>query len=152
MSNKKSGLSIDQACSVMSPSSSRLIHRYEDIHFDFNTLYLFFFKFNILTSHSLQLTHIMFIGILTTQFYLHGCTSLKEKRGRISGIREKFGRTHNIAVCEAEYQDDHNRACFAFVCTATNQRIISASLEKIVTHCQTGLDAELVDHSIDWIE
>ena len=34
----------------------------------------------------------MSIGVLTVDFYVSGCRSLKEKRQRLNGIRERYGR------------------------------------------------------------
>jgi uncharacterized protein YlxP (DUF503 family) len=44
------------------------------------------------------------VRLLTVNFYLGGCRSLKEKRQRLKGMRERFGRTFNVAVCESDYR------------------------------------------------
>ena len=52
-------------------------------------------------------------GLLSINFHLGGCRSLKEKRQRLSGIRDRYGRPANVAVCESDFQDSHQRAATA---------------------------------------
>jgi len=47
----------------------------------------------------------MHIGALTLKFSLPGCTSLKEKRQRMRGMHERFGRNPSVAVCESADRD-----------------------------------------------
>ena len=57
----------------------------------------------------------MQIGVLRVSFVLPGCRSLKEKRQRLGGLRERYGRQVNVAVCESNFQDIHDRAEWTFV-------------------------------------
>uniref|UniRef100_UPI0025BD1F44 DUF503 family protein n=1 Tax=Halomonas sp. TaxID=1486246 RepID=UPI0025BD1F44 len=47
----------------------------------------------------------MHIGILTLHISLPGCQSLKEKRQRMGGLHERFGRNPAVAVCESGEHD-----------------------------------------------
>jgi len=92
----------------------------------------------------------MFIGILKTRFRLHGCASLKEKRRRLSGLREKFGKINNIAVCESNYQNTKELSEISFICVATDSKVVESALAKIVNHCTSSVDAEITHHSLEW--
>lgn len=93
----------------------------------------------------------MFIGILQIKFYLHGCFSLKEKRQRLRGLRDKFGTIKNMAVCEISQCDSWNHAVWSFVCVSNDKALIESSLSKVVEHCAHKVDAELTEHTIDWV-
>ena len=47
----------------------------------------------------------MIVGLLELEFHIPGCKSLKEKRGRLAGMRDRFGRLTNVAVCESAFAD-----------------------------------------------
>ncbi|MFK7916113.1 MAG: DUF503 family protein, partial [Pseudomonadales bacterium] len=38
---------------------------------------------------------------LQVRFVLHGCRSLKDKRKRLRGLRDRFGKQTGLAVCES---------------------------------------------------
>jgi uncharacterized protein len=93
----------------------------------------------------------MHIGLLTIQFHLRGCGSLKEKRQRLSGLKDRFGSIKNIAVCESACLDSWDRAQYSFTCVANEAKIVEASLAKIIDYCSTSLDAVITEHSLEWI-
>ena len=93
----------------------------------------------------------MIIGLLTVSFYLPGCSSLKEKRHRLAGLRDRYGKTNTIAVCESDLADQWQSSQFSFICIAREKKQVESSLAKIVNHCQTSLDAQLLDHGIEWL-
>lgn len=93
----------------------------------------------------------MFIAVLDIKFFIHGCRSLKEKRQRVGGLRDKFGSSKNIAVCESAELDSHDLCEISFVCTANDKKIIESRLSKIVDYCASSVDAELTDHQVTWI-
>jgi uncharacterized protein YlxP (DUF503 family) len=82
------------------------------------------------------------IGLLTVQFHLPGCGSLKEKRQRLACLRDKFGREPRVAICESNFQDDWQRAEWTCVIERQLQLIenfIAEELDAVVT----GLEREL---------
>lgn len=44
---------------------------------------------------------------VTVRLRLPGCRSLKEKRRRLGGLRDRLGKNPNIALCQSHYQDQH---------------------------------------------
>jgi len=87
----------------------------------------------------------MNISLLTVSFRLGGCRSLKEKRQRLKGIRDRFGKTTNLAVCESGYQDSHQRAQWSFIATAAGGDVVEKALTEIVENLQMSVDAEVID-------
>jgi len=85
------------------------------------------------------------VRLLTVGFYLGGCRSLKEKRQRLRGIRERFGRSPSVAVCESDFQDSHQRAQWSFIATAASGDVAERALSEILQSIQMSVDAELID-------
>lgn len=87
----------------------------------------------------------MNVRLLTVDFYLGGCRSLKEKRQRLKGLRDRFGRAANVAVCESDYQDVLQRAQWSFVATAASGDVAERTLAEILQSIQLSVDAELIN-------
>ena len=86
----------------------------------------------------------MKIVMLVLDFRLDGCMSLKEKRGRLSGIRDRFGHQPNLAVCESDFHDSWKNAQWSFVAMAGDGTIVDATLEKVVLKIESEIDAQIV--------
>ena len=78
----------------------------------------------------------MSIGILTLDLHLPGCTSLKEKRSRLSPLIARLRREFNISVAEVDRLDAWQEAVIA-----------CALVSNSPAHTQRSLQA-----IIDWIE
>jgi uncharacterized protein YlxP (DUF503 family) len=87
----------------------------------------------------------MLIGLLRASFVLPGCRSLKEKRQRLGGLRERFGRQVNVAVCESNFQDIHDRAEWSFVAVALTSRLIEQTLSDIEQRIVETVDANVAE-------
>jgi len=85
----------------------------------------------------------MQIGVLRVSFALPGCRSLKEKRQRLGGLRERFGKQVNVAVCESNFQDIHDRAEWTFVAAALTGRLIDQTLTDIEHRIIDTVDATI---------
>lgn len=87
----------------------------------------------------------MHIGVLSLDFHLPGCASLKEKRRRLGRLRDKFGRSSNMAVCESAHQDAHRRARWEIVAVADDAGVVERSLAEVERWVAESVDAILVD-------
>ncbi len=85
----------------------------------------------------------MQIGVLRISFVLPGCRSLKEKRQRLGGLREHYGRQVNVAVCETNFQDVHDRAEWTFVAVGLTARLIDQTLVDIEQRIIETVDATI---------
>ena len=87
----------------------------------------------------------MRIGLLTVEFFLDGCRSLKEKRRRLSRLRDRFGKQTHLAVCESGGQDDYQHAQWSFVAIAANGKLLDQMLAGVEAHLEDGVDGRVVD-------
>ncbi len=87
----------------------------------------------------------MRIGLLTVTFSLPGCRSLKEKRQRLGGLRDRFGRQTNVAVCESALADVHNQAQWSFVAAAQSRSLIDQTFSELEQRILESVDAEVVE-------
>ena len=94
---------------------------------------------------------LMQLGILTLKFHLEGCNSLKEKRQRMRGLKDRFGKLPHIAVCESGAADSLSKSEWSFVCLAHQRSDIARALEKIETHAALQLDAQIYDRQIEYL-
>ncbi|MFM8354579.1 MAG: DUF503 domain-containing protein [Gammaproteobacteria bacterium] len=94
----------------------------------------------------------MSIACLCIDFQLSGCRSLKDKRQRLSGLRDRFGRNPNLAVFESEGADDHARAQWTFVAAAASARVVEQQLAGIERDIETLVDAEVVAVRREWLD
>ena len=92
-----------------------------------------------------RMAWLMHIGVLALDFHLAGCGSLKEKRRRLARLRDRFGRTTNLAVCESAYQDSHRRARWSVVAVAGDARVVERSLAEVEQWAARSVDATIVD-------
>ena len=87
----------------------------------------------------------MHIGVLTLTFSLPGCGSLKEKRQRMGGMHERFGRNPAIAVCESGELNRHDASEWSFVVVATSKREVESLLSQTEDKVQSTVDARVMD-------
>lgn len=87
----------------------------------------------------------MHIGVMTLTFSLPGCGSLKEKRQRMGGMHERFGRNPAVAVCESGELNRHDASEWSFVVVATSKREIESLLSQIEDKIQRTVEARVMD-------
>lgn len=87
----------------------------------------------------------MRIGVLTVTFSLPGCRSLKEKRQRLGGLRDRFGRQTNVAVCESAHADAHQQAQWSFVAAAQSIHLIDQTLNELEQKILESVDAQVLN-------
>ena len=93
----------------------------------------------------------MQIAVLTCSFILPGCRSLKEKRQRLGGLKDRFGRQLGLAVCESGYSDTHQRAEWSFVAVGQTKRLVEQTLGDVERKVAELTDAQLVDVSREFV-
>ena len=93
----------------------------------------------------------MHIAILTLRFHLEGCASLKEKRQRLSGLRDRFGRQPNVAVCESGEPDTMQSAEWSFVVVSGNRAMVDRQVAEIETFVAESLDARVSGRELEYL-
>ena len=87
----------------------------------------------------------MKIGVLTIEFRLIGCRSLKEKRKRMGGLHNRFGKQPNLAVCESGYRNNHRLARWAFITANLDQKEIDRTFAFIEEKAPLRVDAQIIN-------
>ena len=87
----------------------------------------------------------MHIGVMTITFSLPGCSSLKEKRQRMGGLHERFGRSPSVAVCESGELNRHDASEWSFVVVATTKREVEAQCSQIEDKLQRTVEARIMN-------
>ena len=82
---------------------------------------------------------------LRVLFLLSGCRSLKEKRQRLQGLRDRFGKQTGMAVCESGYADSHQRAQWSFVAVAAAHKPATQMLDDVERYVTSSVDAEVLE-------
>lgn len=93
----------------------------------------------------------MHIAILTMTFQLPGCQSLKEKRGRLRGIKERFGKLSHLAVGESAYHDVWDRSQWVFLSIGREKGQIDRAFSGIETFANEELDVVIIDVQREWL-
>ncbi|MDR5866138.1 DUF503 domain-containing protein [Halomonas koreensis] len=87
----------------------------------------------------------MHIGILTLTFALPGCASLKEKRQRMGGLHERFGRNPAVAVCESGERNRLTVSEWSFVVAARSVAEVESLCSEIEDKLQCGVDGRVLE-------
>ncbi len=74
----------------------------------------------------------MVVGVMTTQLYLHGMTSLKDKRRIIKSVIERLKSRFNISISEVDHNDIKTSAVLALALVSNDTRFINQQLDKIL--------------------
>jgi len=91
------------------------------------------------------------VAVLRVLIRLPGCRSLKEKRGRLTGLRERYGRNPQLAVCETNHHDMHDLAAWAFVGAASSALVVEQILTEIGSELPLRVDGEVVSITREWL-
>jgi uncharacterized protein YlxP (DUF503 family) len=71
------------------------------------------------------------IGILTLELHLPGCSSLKEKRGRIKPLIHRLRREFNISVAETGLNDRWQSALISCAMVGNERAFLDSALSTV---------------------
>ena len=71
------------------------------------------------------------VGILTLHLHLPGCSSLKEKRGRIKPFIHRLHREFNLSVAEMDLQDKWQDAIISCAMVGNDAAYLQSALETV---------------------
>jgi uncharacterized protein YlxP (DUF503 family) len=94
----------------------------------------------------------MSLGVLTLHLHIPGCSSLKEKRGRLKPLMTRLHREFNISVAEVEHQDVWQSATVACALVGTDAGRTMRSLQKVTVWVENHWpDVTVIDDQIEMI-
>ena len=94
----------------------------------------------------------MSLGVLTLHIHIHGCKSLKEKRGRLKPLIMRLRREFNISVTEMDLQDTRKDAVVACALISNDSRHTQRVLQSVVKWVENNRpDVTLVGEEIEII-
>jgi uncharacterized protein YlxP (DUF503 family) len=94
----------------------------------------------------------MAVGILILQLRLPGCTSLKEKRGRLKPLLARLHREFNLSVAEMERQDQWREAVIECAAVGNDAAHLQRSLQTVSAWVRKNWpDIILVDDQFELI-
>ena len=93
----------------------------------------------------------MHIAIVTVTFSLPGCGSLKEKRQRVGGLHQRFGKNPAVAVCESGERDRHDASEWTFVIAMTSKREAQSLSSQIEDKLQGIVDGRIMNIEREFI-
>ncbi len=74
----------------------------------------------------------MLVGVMTTEIYMQGICSLKEKRAIVKSVMGRLRSRYNISIAEVEHQDTRNYAIIGIATISNSSRHINEQLDKIL--------------------
>lgn len=92
------------------------------------------------------------IGLLIIHLHLPGCTSLKEKRGRLKPLLSRLHKKFNVSVAEMAHQDMWQEAVIACALVNAEGAHIQRSLQAVSKWLRGNWpDGEVIDERIEMI-
>ena len=93
----------------------------------------------------------MHIGKIKLSVRFPGCRSLKEKRSRLRGLRDRFGKTPVLAVCEVGGVDSHQFSEWVFLGCSMQRASIDKNFSQIESFVSTSLDLQVLEIEREWL-
>lgn len=90
------------------------------------------------------------IVLLRVRFHLDGCQSLKERRRRLGGLRQRLGRETGVALCEHP-GDDPTESVWSILVLASTRRGATELLDRIERDLESRVDAVVQDMDREWL-
>ncbi|MCK4336947.1 MAG: DUF503 domain-containing protein [Candidatus Aminicenantes bacterium] len=93
----------------------------------------------------------MIIGCLILEIHIPFSHSLKEKRKRLIGCRDRLQKKYNVAFAELDYQDKWQRTKLGIVTLNSEKKIVESLLQKVLRDVEENVDGEILQSHIYFI-
>jgi uncharacterized protein len=89
------------------------------------------------------------IATLTIHLHIPGCSSLKEKRGRIKPLISRLHREFNVSVAEMDLQDMWQEAVIVCAMVGNDYRQLESALQTVARWLEGNWpDGDVIDQKI----
>jgi len=92
----------------------------------------------------------MIIGFLSLEIYIPYSHSLKEKRKRLSGLKDRLKNKYNVAVAELDYHKKWQRTKIGIVTLNNEKRLVDSLFSKIIADAEENTDGYIIEHQIHY--
>jgi len=93
----------------------------------------------------------MVIAVLKVDLYIHGASSLKDKRTVIRGIKDRIGKKFNVSIAELDFQDKWQRAQIGIVQIGNDFNYVEKNMNTIFKILDSNDFAEMMEHSLEFL-
>ena len=94
----------------------------------------------------------MSLGVLSLKIHIPGCSSLKEKRGRLKPLITRLRKEFNISVAEIDHHDVWQTATISCAMISTEKSHTQRSLQKVANWIDNNWpDISIVHDQIELI-
>jgi len=93
----------------------------------------------------------MIIGVCTLDFFLPGCSSLKQKRMFLRSIKEKLRNKHNVAVAEVAHQEVWQRASIGLTSVSNDKTVLDSTFQAVLRMAERSPNAQLLNFEVDFL-
>ena len=94
----------------------------------------------------------MSVTLLSMHLLLPGCTSLKEKRGRIKPLLARLHRQFNVSAAEVDHQDRWQESIIACAVVSNDANHNQRLMQEVVTFTETNFpNVQIIDEKIEII-
>tara|TARA_Y100000814_G_scaffold66373_1_gene41155 strand:- start:98 stop:379 length:282 start_codon:yes stop_codon:yes gene_type:complete len=91
---------------------------------------------------------VLFIGLLTIDFLVPECSSLKQKRGIVKSLIDKMRNNFNASVSEIA-NDKWQRGQIGVSIVSNDSRFLDSQLRKIMNFVETVGTVEIIESNIE---
>jgi uncharacterized protein YlxP (DUF503 family) len=92
----------------------------------------------------------MSLGLLTLHIHLPGCSSLKEKRGRLKPLLSRLHKEFKVSAAEVDHHDVWQDAVIACALVSNDSKHTQRVLQKIASWVDTSWrDVDVVSEEIE---
>jgi len=92
------------------------------------------------------------VGLLVVHLQLPGCSSLKEKRGRLKPLLARLHRQFNVSAAEMDHLDLWGEAVIACALVGNEPVHVQRSLQQIAHWIETSwMDVEVINDEIELV-
>jgi uncharacterized protein YlxP (DUF503 family) len=74
----------------------------------------------------------MLVGVMKVQIYMHGITSLKDKRHIVKSVIGRLQSRFNVSISEVEHQDSKTTAVLGIAVVSNDAVFIDQQLDSIL--------------------
>lgn len=90
--------------------------------------------------------------IITIHLHLPGCTSLKEKRGRLKPFIARLQHEFNVSVAEMDLQDSWQQSVIGCAMIAGNRAFLDAAAQNILRWVEAHwTEGDVIDRQVEFI-